>query len=48
MQYAGNSYGLGKMQQCAVKCMVAWATCCRPTELGGLGITDLKLAGYAL
>jgi hypothetical protein len=30
------------------KCMVAWDTTCRPTELGGLGITDLKLAGYAL
>ena len=30
------------------KCMVAWKTACRPTEMGGLGITDLKLAGYAL
>ena len=30
------------------KCMVAWGTACRPTELGGLEITDLKLAGYAL
>lgn len=30
------------------KCMVAWSTCCRPTLLGGLGISDLKLAGYAL
>jgi integrase len=30
------------------KCMVAWSTACRPMELGGLGISDLKLAGYAL
>ena len=28
--------------------MVAWQTCCRPKELGGLGISDLKLAGFAL
>jgi hypothetical protein len=28
--------------------MVAWPSVCRPTELGGLGISDLKLAGYAL
>lgn len=28
--------------------MVAWQTTCRPTELGGLGISDLKRAGYAL
>lgn len=30
------------------ECLVAWTTACRPTELGGLGITDLKLAGFAL
>lgn len=30
------------------KCMVAWTTCYRPTYLGGLGISDLKLAGFAL
>lgn len=30
------------------KCMVSWPTVCRPTELGGLGITDLKLTGFAL
>jgi hypothetical protein len=30
------------------KCMVAWKSRCRPTNLGGLGISDLQLAGYAL
>ena len=30
------------------KCMVAWPTVCRPIALGGLGVTDLRLAGYAL
>jgi hypothetical protein len=29
------------------KCMVAWQTCTRPTELNGLGIIDLRLAGTA-
>ncbi|XP_066316584.1 uncharacterized protein [Miscanthus floridulus] len=39
---------VGKDASVHGKCMVAWAACCRPTEMGGLGITDLKLAGYAL
>ena len=30
------------------KCMVAWPTVCEPTQLGGLGINDLKLQGFAL
>jgi hypothetical protein len=30
------------------KCIVAWPTVCRLTNPGGLGISDLKLAGYAL
>lgn len=28
--------------------MVAWTTVCKPMELGGLGISDLKLQGWAL
>lgn len=30
------------------KCMVAWETVCRPTPFGGLGVSDLRLQGYAL
>jgi hypothetical protein len=30
------------------KCMVTWPTICKPTKLGGLGISDLKLTGFAL
>jgi hypothetical protein len=29
-------------------CLVAWVKVCRPTELGGLGISDLKTLGWAL
>jgi hypothetical protein len=32
----------------AGKCKVAWEVSCRPRELGGLGITDLRRAGVAL
>lgn len=28
--------------------MVAWPSVCRPTKLGGLGISDLRLTGFAL
>jgi len=38
----------GANQSVRGKCMVDCPTCCRPTELGGLGITDIKLMGYAL
>lgn len=37
----------GKDQDARGKCMVAWQTCIRPTELGGLGIPDLKLVATA-
>ena len=30
------------------KCMVAWPAVCKPTVFGGLGVSDLKLAVYAL
>lgn len=30
------------------KCKVAWPSVCRPTELGGLGILDLRFFGFAL
>ena len=30
------------------KCLLAWSGVCRPAELGGLGIMDLNLFGYAL
>ncbi|GJN00644.1 hypothetical protein PR202_ga17840 [Eleusine coracana subsp. coracana] len=36
---------------CAVsngKCLVAWRKACRPSDMGGLGILDLTLLGYAL
>lgn len=39
---------VGKDASVRGKCLVVWAIACRPMELGGLGITDLKLVGYAL
>ena len=29
-------------------CLIAWSKVCRPHELGGLGISDLKSLGWAL
>ena len=37
----------GKDGDARGKCMVAWKTCTRPKELGGLGIPDLKLVNTA-
>ena len=38
----------GKEGSVRGKCMVAWPTVCRPTDLGGLGIPDLRLTSIAL
>lgn len=29
-------------------CLLAWLKCCRPTHLGGLGLPNLQVAGFAL
>lgn len=39
---------VGKEESIRGRCLVAWKTACRPTELGGLGIADLRLARFAL
>lgn len=38
----------GKSSATGGQCLMAWPTVCRPTELGGLGIPDLKVAAHAL
>ena len=38
----------GKEGSIRGKCAVAWTAICRPTDLGGLGIPDLRLASIAL
>jgi hypothetical protein len=38
----------GKEGSIRGKCMVAWPTVCRPKDLGGLGIPDIRLTGIAL
>jgi hypothetical protein len=40
--WAGTDMGAGG------RCKVAWVTVCRPKELGGLGISDLRRTGVAL
>jgi hypothetical protein len=39
---------VGRDESVRGKCLVVWPTVCRSTNLGGLGINDLKLAGFAL
>lgn len=29
-------------------CLLAWPSVCRPTDLGGLGVPNLQIMGYAL
>lgn len=43
-----NFLWTGKDAAVRGKNLVAWPTVCRPTDYGGLGIIDLKLAGFAL
>lgn len=38
----------GKEKAHGGQCLVAWNTACRPIEFGGLGITDLRIASFAL
>ena len=38
----------GKEKANGGQCAVAWQRACMPTEFGGLGIPDLRLACYAL
>lgn len=33
----------GRDESVRGKCLVAWPSVCKPTNLGGLGISDLKL-----
>ena len=30
------------------RCKLAWPVVCRPTQLGGLGVLDLRFFGFAL
>jgi hypothetical protein len=38
----------GKKEVHGDQCLVAWDTICKPLQLGGLGIKDLRLQGLAL
>lgn len=38
----------GKEKALGAHCTVAWPTVCRPTDYGGLGLLDLKMASFAL
>ena len=38
----------GKEKANGGQCLVAWSFVCQPTEVGGLGVVDLRLAAFAL
>jgi hypothetical protein len=38
----------GTVSTAGAKCKVAWPVVCRPTNLGGLGVLDLRFFGFAL
>ena len=38
----------GKEKANGGQCLVAWPIVCLPTDLGGLGVVDLRTAAYAL
>ena len=43
-----DSFGGEEKKQKGGICLVAWGKACRPPELGGLGISDLKSVSWAL
>jgi hypothetical protein len=43
-----DSFGGEEKKQKGGHCLVAWGKACRPPELGGLGISDLKNLSWAL